>query len=109
MLDAKVDEVSIDEDVVRWSELGVMLEEHTHFLLLHVFDIDVVNFRELVISGRVVFTTLVFLNLLAPVVHLQASVIRVNHSLNLSELSSLVCFSHLLIINKINIILWVKY
>lgn len=62
VLYAEVYEVGIDENVIRRTELGVMLEEEAHFLLLHLPDIHLVNLRDyfLAVIGFVLASFYVF-------------------------------------------------
>ena len=69
MLDAKIDEVCVDEYMVGWTKLRVMFEEHSDFLLFHLFDLDGVDCRCDVVAPRIVFLPLVLFNFLAAIVN----------------------------------------
>ena len=103
MLDAEVDEVCVNEHVVRWAQLRVMLEKETHLLLLHLFDLDVVEVGEFLLACGTVLGPLILLDLLATVVHFQTGIVRVDHALHCGELPCLVCFAHFCLVCFIKI------
>ena len=91
-MNRKVDEVCIDDDVIRRSQLHVVLEEEPHSVLLHALDLDLVQTRDLDLLLLLVVFTLLDLLRLVLLLH-QTRVLGVQHSLNLSEFASLVGFA----------------
>lgn len=96
MLDREVDEVGINEDMVGWPKLRVVGEEEPYFLLFQLLNTHVVQLGDFALSlGGVVLLSLIFLDVLGPVIDLEASVLRVEHALNLCELARLCGLCHL--------------
>ena len=96
MLDGEVDEVCVNQNVVGRSELGVVGEEESDLLLLEFLYANVVQLGDFAFSlGGIVFLSLIFLDVLRPVVDLEAGVLWVEHPLYLGELACLCRFCHL--------------